>query len=662
MALHRSFCIRCLLACACALMGLAAMTAALPAATAAEPAAVADSFLAITYTEPIDNLASENGSFIDTRVDLPGVENGFAIWGDCNNDGALDVLLAGQVSSTLSIARVYQRQASGFTHAASFSNVVRGAAAWGDFDNDGWLDVALSGESDGVPISRLYRNQRSGGACTFSTDDVNLAGVKHSAVAWGDYNADGQLDLLLAGNDGSQPITKLYRNEQGIFTDSGLVLPGIQDGTAAWGDFDGDGLADLLLTGSTTGNAPFTSLYHNTGFGMLAAVSTVLPALRDSAAAWGDYDNDGDLDLLLEGTKDGPVYIAEIYRNDQGTFVKDQALVGSPSWTSAAWGDYDTDGYLDALVATSGFARVYRNEITGTFASGIDIGPPLTSGTVAWGDYETNGNLDVLLTGRDFGAAPLTRIYRYSTLPSSTPPDPPANLAAIITDSNATLSWSPPVTDDHTLLSGLSYNLRVGTQPGGSDIIAPMALPGTGVRLLPALGNVYQARTFTLHNLPIGRKYYWSVQAIDTSFLGSSFAAEGAFQIPYRVFLPAVLKDAVNYYAAEWETEPNNIYLQANGPLKSGQTYRGVHNDERDYYSVYLQTEGTLDIAMSSPGGGTQLQLFYQIADANHRVGFDVTSPYQITYAGAPGWYYIYVYTNPAFIGSETYTVTIAYP
>ena len=283
-----------------------------------------DRSVAITPTDSID-LSPESGTFVDQGVNLPGVQYGSASWGGCNNDEALDVLLIGQVSSTLRIASVYQQQAGGsFTVTAAFSGVVNGAAAWGDYDNDGWLDIALTGESASGPISQIYHNERSA-TCAFSAVGAQLVGVRYSAVAWGDYNADGQLDLLLAGDDGSQPVTKIYRNQHGSFSDSGLILPGIQNGAAAWGDYDNDGLADLLLTGSTTGGAPLTKLYHNDGYGALTEISTSLPALSDSAAAWGDYDNDGDLDLLLEGTTATSVVVAEIYRNDQGVFVKNDA-------------------------------------------------------------------------------------------------------------------------------------------------------------------------------------------------------------------------------------------------------------------------------------------------------------------------------------------------
>jgi hypothetical protein len=599
---------------------------------------------------------------------LPGVQDGSAHWGDCNNDTAADILLTGQVSSTLRIARVYQRQTIGFAQAATFSDVIHGAAAWGDYDNDGWLDVALTGERAGVPISRLYRNARNGTTCTFSTVAANLIGVRHSTVAWGDYNADGQLDLLLAGNNGSQPVTRLYRNNHGSFVDSGLSLPGIQNGAAIWGDYNNDGWVDLLLTGSTssTVDVPLTKLYRNNGLGALIDSQASLPALSNSAAAWGDYDNDGDLDLLLQGTTAASDYTTKIYYNNQGVFAEEPkagALEGIFNWTTAAWGDYDTDGYLDALVSTGGYPTVYRYEtITGSFAAGIAVGSSLFSGTVAWGDYDNDLIPDILVAGRG-AMASSTKIYRYSILAENKRPYAPRNLTAAIAGSNVTLRWSPPMTDDdHTLLAGLSYNLRVGTQPGGIDVIAPMANTSTGYRRLPALGNVYQARSFTLRNLNIGQRYYWSVQAIDTSYLGSSFAAEGTFLIPHRVFLPTVLKDYLSYYSSAWETEPNNTYLQANGALKSGQVYRGLHNDEKDYYSVYLQGAGIVNVNMDSPNGGTQIQLFYQVAAVDHRVGFDPTPPYHIGHSGSPGWYYIYVYTNPVYTGTQAYTLTVTYP
>ncbi len=673
---QRPFFTRCILACLLALIAILTLSALSRSTTAqAAPPSPDDKSTALTSTLPIE-LAPDDGAFIDTGMNsLPGVQNGSAIWGDCNNDGAADVLLMGQTSS-LTLTRVYQRNtvAVPFVQAAVLTGVIHGAAAWGDYDNDGRLDIALTGDSADGPITQIWHNDWNGSNCAFSLIATNLITVDDSSVAWGDYNADGQLDLVVAGNHNGVPVTKLYRNNHGSFIGSGLSLPGIQNGAAVWGDYDNDGFADILLTGSTAGGAPLTTLFHNDGHGALIDAQAGLPAFSDSAAAWGDYNNDGYLDLLLEGTNSQSVQVAEIYNNEQGTFVKsdvDGNLVGSQDWTGAAWGDFDTDGYLDALVSTNSLAAAYRNVITGSFAGPINVGTSsLIAGSAAWGDYDNDLNLDVLLTGRSLSGL-VTKIYRYSLLASNTPPYAPTLLTPIVEGTNVTLRWSPPITpDDHTPLSGLSYNLRVGTQPGGIDLVAPQALTDTGYldwtqtgyRLLPQMGNANSSLSMTLRGLPLGRPIYWSVQAIDTSFVGSNFAANGVFQIPYRVFVPVVMKNVVGHYNAAWESEPNNSYLQANGALNSGQIYRGLHNDEKDYYSVYLQAAGTVNVDMNSSNGGTQLQLFYQVADVAHRVGFDPTPPYHISYSGSPGWYYIYVYTNPTFAGTEVYTLAATYP
>ncbi|CAG0936967.1 hypothetical protein TFLX_05868 [Thermoflexales bacterium] len=661
---QRFFLVRCLLACGLALMALLAVSRP-PIATAA-PSGLAmfvDLLPPITPTISIE-LAPGAGTFVDTGLSLPGVQYGSARWGDCNNDRIPDVLLTGEVSATLRIARVYQQAGDhSFTLAADLTGIVTGTAAWADYDNDGWLDIALAGGSVAGPVGRLYRNVQNGVTCAFSLT-TSFTGVTHSALAWGDYNGDGWSDLAVAGYDGAQPLTKIYRNQQGVLTDSGLSLPGIHNGAVVWGDYDSDGWVDLLLTGSGL-SGPVTKIYHNQGQSVLLDVqATSLPALHDSAAAWGDYDNDGDLDLLLEGNTTQSDSVAEIYRNDHGVFVKNTAatLAGSAAWTSAAWGDYDNDGRLDALVSSNNFPSVYHNDGGDAFGAGISLGPSsLMGGSAQWGDYENDRNLEVLLTGKSLTLR-ITKVYKYSSVTTNTPPAAPTNLTATLGGSDVRLHWSPPVTDDHTALAGLSYNLRVGTRPGGIDIIAPLAITATGYRLLPALGNTYSALSYTLRNLSLGQAYYWSVQAIDTSFVGSNFAAEGTFQIPHRVFLPTVLKNFVSYYSSEWETEPNNTYLQANGVLQSGRAYRGQHNDERDYYSVYLPEVGTVNVELGSPNGGTQIQLFYEVADVAHRVGFDPTAPYQIDYAGSPGWYYIFVYTNPVYTGTEAYTLTITYP
>src|SRR5512143_2760670 len=110
---QQPFLIRSALACLIALLSLFVLCS-LPIGAAAQPlsAIIPDRLPAITLTHPID-LAPNGGTFVDTLASLPGVRYGSANWGDCNNDGASDVLLTGEVSSTLKIARVYQQHIGG---------------------------------------------------------------------------------------------------------------------------------------------------------------------------------------------------------------------------------------------------------------------------------------------------------------------------------------------------------------------------------------------------------------------------------------------------------------------------------------------------------------------------------------------------------------------
>jgi len=128
----------------------------------------------------------------------------------------------------------------------------------------------------------------------------------------------------------------------------------------------------------------------------------------------------------------------------------------------------------------------------------------------------------------------------------------------------------------------------------------------------------------------------------------------------YRVYLPLVTRDHVTYFEGPWEVEPNDSYLQANGPLHSGRDYYGYPNDTKDYSSIYLRTGGAITIDLTGhTGQGVQLQLFYQ--SVGNRVGYDWSPPYHSEYTGAAGWYYIYIYTGSGHNSTTPYTLRVVY-
>jgi len=130
-------------------------------------------------------------------------------------------------------------------------------------------------------------------------------------------------------------------------------LPEDMGSGVAWGDFDNDGLDDLfVVSGGGPMDAPASqlapsALYRNLGNGRFEKVKD-FPDLRihGMAAAWGDYNNDGWLDLVVTGY-DSII----LFRNDHGHLVRDKSFPSPKGfWAGASWGDYNHDGYLDLYV------------------------------------------------------------------------------------------------------------------------------------------------------------------------------------------------------------------------------------------------------------------------------------------------------------------------
>jgi len=301
--------------------------------------------------------------------------------------------------------------------AANLPGVSDGDIQWGDYDNDGDLDLLLTGPISGVgPASRIYRND---GNDTFTELTIaSLIGVSESSVAWGDYDNDGDLDILLTGRllGSSSTVSLIYKNNgNGTFSDqNNISLPGVADGSVAWGDYDNDGNLDFLLTGTEYNSGQIAKLYRNNGDGTFTS-GISLTGVNYSSAAWGDYDNDGDLDILITGNN-GSGGITKIYKNLGNGIFEDQSSVGilPVEGSSAAWGDYDNDGNLDILIcgtsAGGRYTRIYRNVGDGTFTQAASL-TGVSSGDAAWGDYDNDGDLDVILTGNT-STGEISRIYR----------------------------------------------------------------------------------------------------------------------------------------------------------------------------------------------------------------------------------------------------------
>lgn len=311
--------------------------------------------------------------------------------------------------------KISERCVAGFVQAPiTLTGVYGSSVAWGDYDQDGNLDILLAGYTGSASATQVWHNEGNG---TFTQMPTTLTGLHNAVVDWGDYDHDGDLDILLNGESNISRVTEIWRNDGGsVFTKLATTLTGVYGGVVAWADYDNDGDLDVLLTGVNNSGALTTEVWRNNGNDTFSQIATTMSGLFSSAAAWGDYDNDGDVDLLLAGSL-GFTSTMQLWRND-GTdlFTQMPAALTNISNGTVAWGDYDRDGDLDILLAglsgTTRVTEVWRNDGGGAFSKLATAITGIYNRTAAWGDYDNDGRLDILIAGMKTGSVAVTEVWR----------------------------------------------------------------------------------------------------------------------------------------------------------------------------------------------------------------------------------------------------------
>ncbi len=464
-------------------------------------------------------------------IQLTGIMQGSVSWGDYDNDDDLDILLTGSQLTNQGISKIYRNDGNNiFTEQTSIvlTGVYASSAAWGDYDNDGYIDILLTGNtSSDNRVTLIYRNN---GNNTFTElSSVLLPGVSDGSVTWVDYDNDGDLDIFLTGNTGTSTISKLFRNDRNnVFSEqTAIQITGVSSSSAAWGDYDNDGNLDLILSGRRWNGQGMTKIYRNSGSGtFIEQTDIILPWIFLGSVSWGDYDNDGDLDILLAGVS--TTVISKIFRNDGNNFFQELSSVSLPAIYegSAVWADYDNDGDLDILISGKTgpkiISKIYQNVGNDTFTEqGSIVLPGIYSNSLTWADYDNDGDLDILLAGYS-GSNRIAKIFRNNSVIPNNKPNPPTNLSTKIIGYDVTFSWNRSA-DSETKSKGLQYNLVIGTSPIGYNTLSSMSNRETGFRRIISFGNTNHDTSWTIKGLSTGT-YYWSVQAIDKNYAGSNFA------------------------------------------------------------------------------------------------------------------------------------------
>ena len=340
-------------------------------------------------------------------------------WADYDNDGDQDLYFSNGARNTPFTNYLYQNNGDGtFTKITTGDivtyNSISGGCGWGDFDNDGLLDLYVAQANDGLTglPDKIYQNNGDGTFTDVDAGDLTNTSVATATGAWADYNNDGFIDMVTSnvGTFGGPTNHHLFVNNQDSTFSS--VSNNLTSGTSelggiAWADYDNDGDMDVVMVSGNTSES--TVLWTNTGSDFTSTVLLTGPDAK--AASWGDYDNDGDLDLYITAYGDSQTDPDSNYFfiNENGTFIRvtNDTIVNDTDFSyGSAWADYDNDGDLDLFVANDGDtakSRLYINDGTGHFTrlrnSNI-VDSVFFARGCAWADYDNDGDLD-LVVGRD---------------------------------------------------------------------------------------------------------------------------------------------------------------------------------------------------------------------------------------------------------------------
>lgn len=332
----------------------------------------------------------------NTPVILPGANSNMSqsvIFGDYDKDGWTDLYLTKgsdvdgasyqnylfrNVNGTLSIQTI-----AGITDI----NLTSGSASWADIDNDGDLDLYVAGAQSAFssatkPNNNLFVNNGDGtftnatnnstyGAITTDKDDS-----RH--VGFGDYNNDGFSDVYVHNGvfGGGKALNKFYANDgDGTFTKKTAAELGniVYEGSPTnspyatwgssftWGDFNNDGYLDIMSF-SGAGALANTLWQNNPSSGNFLEVTPSIMKVTNTSfysGNWVDYDNDGDLDLFVCNIIDGSIHRNFLYRNSSTPSVVSfeevtgigEIVTDTYNSLSSVWMDYDNDGDLDLFVS-----------------------------------------------------------------------------------------------------------------------------------------------------------------------------------------------------------------------------------------------------------------------------------------------------------------------
>ena len=492
---------------------------------------------------------------------------GTLAWADYNNDGLMDYfIVAGQGEGPH--VGLYRQETDGtFTNVTEetdliFAQLSVGAAAWIDYDNDGCLDLIVAGRTNGneasTSMTYFFHNEGPSGNYNLvenfdiedllpqlSPDGQDCKGILFAAA---DFDNDGWTDLLVSGYAPFETPMRyigLFRNTQnGSFElmSNPEFIP--MSGTTVYAaDFNNDGLMDFVIGGynDDMGDAGTPTVYLNdgdmtftavTGFGFGSHQGTLFPI---------DVNNDGKMDIIETGRNASTLswdHVARVYINngDGTSFTSlDETVTGlAGSNSSVGFGDINNDGWMDYMSigwCSGSPVKLFLNNGDNTFTDATDVYPDAArarDGDITFVDYNNDGKLDISLFGyRDGGGDtpdnptwPNYLVVNTSTFAANAAPTAPQVTSVKQEGADVVLTWQA-ATDDTTPSEALRYNVYAKGNDGKIFCLSPADI-NTGFLKVNRTNALLNTLSYRFKGMNLN-DYTFGVQAVDNSFCGSTF-------------------------------------------------------------------------------------------------------------------------------------------
>lgn len=351
----------------------------------------------------------------DLNADIIGAERGDIALIDVDNDSDLDLILSGR-SVGSSVNALYLNEGFGnylLTNESIFGSEINDYnMIFGDVDGDDDVDIFLSGYIGLAFHGKLFINNGQG---NFTEDSNTSFDSFWGAAAFEDIDGDSDIDLLISGeNISGENITKLYINDgTGSFTstDNSMFVQ-LKNSALAFADFDNDGDQDLIISGMNEEDAPITKQYENDGSGDYEEIITspFIP-IRSGDIHFSDVDNDMDLDVIITGLDASAISVNKLYTNDgAGNYTEASEFLFSYRIRTSQGGriamaDFNGDTYEDLIISAEALSgadfRFYMNDGSGQFNE--QTLNPVSEPIVDLGDINTDGSIDIVVAGSSSG-------------------------------------------------------------------------------------------------------------------------------------------------------------------------------------------------------------------------------------------------------------------